>query len=128
MPPLGLMLWTGRCKHLLNRARKLGLVGDCCLVQFAPAQGGTAEGSGAADIPLHTNASENDLRAYVIKRKISGGTMSTKGRQARDVLLGLMKTCRKLGISFFTFLGDRLGLNTGNQTIPPLAELVVAQA
>jgi hypothetical protein len=34
MPPLGLMLWTGRCKHLLNRARKLGLVGDCCLVQF----------------------------------------------------------------------------------------------
>jgi hypothetical protein len=94
----------------------------------APAQGGTAEGSGAADIPLHTNASENDLRACVIKRKISGGTMSTKGRQARDVLLGLMKTCRKLGISFFTFLGDRLGLNTGNQTIPPLAELVVAQA
>jgi len=27
------------------------------------------------DIPLHTNASENDLRACVIKRKISGGTM-----------------------------------------------------
>jgi hypothetical protein len=80
------------------------------------------------DIPLHTNASENDLRTCVIKRKISGGTMSIKGRQARDVLLGLMKTCRKLGISFFTFLGDRLGLNTGNQTIPPLAQLVVAQA
>ncbi|UXN66919.1 transposase (plasmid) [Phyllobacterium sp. A18/5-2] len=80
------------------------------------------------DIPLHTNASENDLRACVIKRKISGGTMSTRGRQARDVLLGLMKTCRKLGISFFNFLGDRLGLNTGNQNIPPLAELVVARA
>ncbi|WP_114948825.1 IS66 family transposase, partial [Microvirga calopogonii] len=28
------------------------------------------------EIPLHTNASENDLRAWVIKRKISGGTMS----------------------------------------------------
>jgi hypothetical protein len=28
--------------------------------------------------------------------------MNTNGRQARDVLLGLMKTCRKLGISFFT--------------------------
>ncbi len=39
-------------------------------------------------IPLHTNASENDLRACVIKRKISGGTMSADGRLARDVMLG----------------------------------------
>ena len=36
----------------------------------------------------------------VTKRKTSGGTMSQDGRTARDVLLGLMKTCRKLGISF----------------------------
>ncbi len=28
------------------------------------------------EIPLHTNASENDLHACVIKRKISGGAMS----------------------------------------------------
>lgn len=76
------------------------------------------------DIPLHTNASENDLRACVIKRKISGGTMSTKGRQARDVLLGLMKTCRKLGLSFYTYLGDRLGLNVTSQRIQPLPALV----
>src|SRR3954467_446967 len=64
-------------------------------------------------IPLHTNASENDLRACVIKRKVSGGTMSVNGRVARDVMLGLSKTCRKLGLSFFTYLGDRLGLNEG---------------
>ena len=63
------------------------------------------------EIPLHTNASENDLRACVIKRKISGGTMSANGRLARDVMLGLLKPCRKLGLSFFTYLGDRLGLN-----------------
>ena len=56
------------------------------------------------EIPLHTNASENDLRACVTKRRISGGTMSADGRQARDVMLGLMKTCRKLGISFFAYL------------------------
>lgn len=30
------------------------------------------------EIPLHTNASENDLRACVTKRRISGGTMSEK--------------------------------------------------
>ena len=38
------------------------------------------------EIPLNTNASENDIRAFVTKRKISGGTVSEKGRQARDVM------------------------------------------
>jgi hypothetical protein len=80
------------------------------------------------EIPLHTNASENDLRACVIKRKISGGTMSADGRVARDVMLGLLKTCRKLGLSFFTYLGDRLGLNGDRPRIPPLADLVIRAA
>ena len=60
------------------------------------------------------------------KRKISGGTMSDKGRQARDVMLGLMKTCRKLGVSFYAYVGDRLSFNAANQKIPPLADLVAA--
>lgn len=76
------------------------------------------------EIPLHTNASENDLRTFVTKRKISGGTMSLDGRIARDVMLGLMKTCQKLSISFYTYLGDRLGLDPAGSTIPSLAELV----
>ncbi len=80
------------------------------------------------EIPLHTNASENDLRAWVIKRKISGGTMSADGRLARDVMLGLLKTCRKLGLSFFTYLGDRLGLNGDQPRVPPLASLVARGA
>jgi hypothetical protein len=80
------------------------------------------------EIPLHTNASENDLRACVIKRKISGGTMSADGRVARDVMLGLSKTCRKLGLSFFTYLGDRLGLNGDRPRIPQLADLVIRAA
>ncbi len=74
-------------------------------------------------IPLHTNGSENDIRACVTKRKISGGTMSTAGRTARDVALGLMKTCRKLGVSFFRYLGDRLRV-PGAIVIPPLPDLV----
>ena len=74
------------------------------------------------EIPLHTNGSENDIRAVVTKRKISGGTISDVGRQARDVMLGLMKTCRKLGVSFFEYLGDRLDVR-GAPTIPPLAKL-----
>jgi len=75
------------------------------------------------EIPLHTNGSENDIRACVTKRKISGGTMSTAGRIARDVMLGLMKTCSKLKVSFFRYLGDRLHV-PGAITIPPLPDLV----
>jgi hypothetical protein len=75
------------------------------------------------EIPLHTNGSENDIRACVTKRKISGGTMSEDGRTARDVLLGLMKTCRKLGISFYRYLGDRLRV-PGAMPVPPLLDLV----
>jgi transposase len=73
---------------------------------------------------LHTNASESDLRAWVIKRKISDSTMSADGRVARDVMLGLLKTCRKLGLSFFTYLGDRLGLNEDQPRIPPLTGVI----
>ncbi|MBP1183002.1 hypothetical protein JOE48_004966 [Methylobacterium sp. PvR107] len=75
------------------------------------------------EIPLHTNGSENDIRACVTKRKISGGTMSEAGRTARDVMFGLMKTCAKLGISFFRYLGDRLGIPDGD-AIPSLPDLV----
>ena len=75
------------------------------------------------DIPLHTNGSENDIRACVTKRKISGGTMSTAGRTARDVLLGPMKTCRKLGVSFHGHLGARLHV-PGAAAVPPLPDLV----
>jgi len=75
------------------------------------------------EIPLHTNGSENDIRTCVTKRKISGGTMSTAGRTARDVMLGLMKTCSKLKVWFFRYLGDRLHV-PGAITIPPLPNLV----
>ena len=78
------------------------------------------------EIPLHTNASENDIRAFVTKRKVSGGTVSEKGRDSRDILLGLAKTCRKLKLSFYEFIGDRLGIP--GPKIPPLATLVTAPA
>ena len=74
------------------------------------------------EIPLNTNASENDIRTVVTKRKISGGTFSDKGRDARDVMLGLYRTCKKLRISFHQFIGDRLGIP--DSKIPPLQTLV----
>ena len=74
------------------------------------------------EIPLNTNGSENDIRTFVTKRKISGGTVSDSGHDARDIMLGLAKTCMKLKLSFYDYLGSRLGL-PGSQ-IPHLAELV----
>jgi hypothetical protein len=73
-------------------------------------------------IPLNTNASENDIRVFVTKRKISGGTVSDRGRDARDVMLGLVKTCRKLKIPFFHYLGARLAIP--GPEIPDLATLI----
>jgi len=74
------------------------------------------------EIPLNTNASENDIRACVTKRKVSGGTVSENGRIARDVMLGLDKTCRKLNISFFNYLGARLKIPGPHR--PPPATLI----
>jgi hypothetical protein len=62
------------------------------------------------EVPLHTNGSERDLRPQVVKRRISGGTRSDLGRDCRDAFLGLLLTCAKLGVSFWAYLGDRLGV------------------
>jgi uncharacterized small protein (DUF1192 family) len=75
------------------------------------------------EIPLHTNGSENDIRAQVTRRKVSGGTRSNPGRDCRDAFLGLAKTCAKLSLSFWDYLGARLGI-PGQASIPPLPNLV----
>ena len=70
------------------------------------------------EIPLHTNGSENDIRCQVTKRKISGGTRSDTGRDCRDAFLGLAKTCAKLGIAFWDYLGARLAVPTTHMSQP----------
>lgn len=77
------------------------------------------------EIPLHNNLSENDIRDYVKKRKISATTRSDTGRKARDTLLSLKKTCQKLGISFYSYLYDRI---SKKNLFPPLPQLIRAKA
>jgi Transposase IS66 family len=76
-------------------------------------------------VPLHTNLSEGHLRDYVKKRKISGGTRSELGREARDTFASLKKTCRELGVNFWAYLQDRV---RGVGRIPRLAELIRRKA
>jgi hypothetical protein len=77
------------------------------------------------DVVLHTNGSEGDIRGFVTKRKISGGTRSDLGRRCRDGFASLKKTCRKLGISYWDYLGDRIK-QLG--AIPPLPDLIRERA
>ena len=47
------------------------------------------------------------MHAFVTKRKISGRTISEKGRQARDVMLASPRIYIELKIPFFDYLDDR---------------------
>jgi hypothetical protein len=76
--------------------------------------------------PLHTNGSENDIRCYVTRRKVSAGTRSDVGRDCRDAFLGLAKTCDKLGIAVWDYLGSRLKV-AGRRLIQPLDRYVRAR-
>lgn len=77
------------------------------------------------EFPLHNNAAETDIREYVTRRKISGGTRSALGRRARDTFVGLKKTCRKLGISFWNYLTSRLH---GSEQVLSLSDVIRAKA
>jgi hypothetical protein len=73
------------------------------------------------EVPLHTHGSESDLRDYVKKKKVSGGTRSDLGRRSRGTFASLKKTCRKLDISFWNYLRDRI---SGAHNVPPLPQIV----
>jgi hypothetical protein len=75
------------------------------------------------EVPLHTNGSENDIRCQVTRRKVSAGTRSDLGRDCRDAFLGLGKTCTKLGVAVWDYLGSRLRV-PGHPVVPPLPELI----
>ncbi len=56
---------------------------------------------------------------------ISGSTRSEAGRRCRDTFASLKKTCRKLGVSFWEYLKDRV---SGNNAIPTLGVLIAQKA
>jgi hypothetical protein len=60
------------------------------------------------ELPLHNNAAELGARTMVLRRNISYGTQSETGTKAWDTFLSLVATTRKLGISFFKYIRDRV--------------------
>lgn len=91
--------------------------------------GETAPGNGVSklldrdadfDVPDVRMAQHQLVKGDVARRR------KGDGRQARDFMLGLIKTSRKLGLSF-AYLGDRIGVNGTAERILPLPDLVSAQ-
>jgi hypothetical protein len=79
------------------------------------------------EIPPHNNGAENAIRCVVTKRRISGGTRSEAGKQARDTFLSLLKTCTKLAVSFWDYLGARLKIPDA-AAVPWLPDLIRQRA
>ena len=77
------------------------------------------------ELPLHNNAAELAVRRRVRKLNVSFGPVSDAGRQAWDTMQSLNGTVEKLGLSFWSYLEDRIH---ELHAIPPLADLVRSKA
>jgi hypothetical protein len=77
------------------------------------------------EIPLHNNAAELAARKRVRRRKISFGTRSEDGTKAWDTFATLEATAKKLGVSFYEYIYDRI---SNAYKMPSLADLISRRA
>lgn len=73
------------------------------------------------EIPLHNNPAELAARQRVRKRDVSFGPRTTDGLAAWDTFMSLAETAKKLGVSFYEYVYDRL---SGQNLLPSLADLL----
>jgi len=77
------------------------------------------------EIPLHNNSAELAARKRVRRRKISFGTRSEDGTKAWDTFATLEATAKKLGVSFYEYIYDRV---SGACKMSSLADLISTRA
>ena len=73
------------------------------------------------EVPLHNNASELGARVSARRRDVSLHSKSVRGARAMDIFTTLVQTCKKLEVSAYAYLRDRLA--QANQ-LPRLATLI----
>ncbi|WP_017318871.1 IS66 family transposase [Mastigocladopsis repens] len=73
------------------------------------------------ELPLHNNPAELAARTMVQRRNVSYATQTTEGTQAWDTFMSLVATTRKLEISFFEYMRDRI---SQIRAIPSLAQVI----
>ncbi len=72
-------------------------------------------------IPLHNNPAELGARRRVRKRDISFGPRTQDGCEAWDTFMTLVATAKKLGVSFYDYVFDRVA---DIYALPSLAQLI----
>ena len=77
------------------------------------------------EIPLHNNPAELGARMRVRKRDVSFGPRTPDGAKAWDTLMTIAATAKKLGVSFYRYIHDRV---SGTLKMPSLADLITEQA
>jgi len=77
------------------------------------------------EILLHNNPAELGARQRVRKRDVSFGPRTAEGAKAWDTFMSLADTARKLGVSFYHFIHDRV---TGANQMPALADIIAERA
>jgi len=73
------------------------------------------------EIPLHNNDAELGARTQVRKRDVSLHTMTEEGTKASDTFMTIVQTAKKLGVSAYDYIGDRVSKSL---KMPSLAELI----
>jgi hypothetical protein len=73
------------------------------------------------EIPLHNNPAELGARQRVRKRDISFGPRSLDGAASWDTFMTLVATAKKLKVSFFAYIYDRV---SGANALTSLAEII----
>src|SRR5659263_622878 len=76
------------------------------------------------EIPLHNNDAELGARTQVRKRDVSLHTMTEEGTKASDTFMTIVQTAKKLGVSAYDYIGDRVSKSF---KMPSLAELIGAK-
>ena len=73
------------------------------------------------ELPLHNNEAELGARVQARKRDVSLHTMSLAGTQSQDTFLTIVQTAKKLGVSAYDYIYDRV---SKRYRLPSLAELI----
>ncbi len=77
------------------------------------------------EIPLHNNLSENGARVQKRREDVSLQTKTDEGTKAKDTMMSIVETCKRLGVSAYKFIYDRV-----SQTfeLPTLGALIRERA
>ncbi|MCP4398591.1 MAG: transposase [bacterium] len=77
------------------------------------------------EVPLHNNLSENAARVEKRRKDASLQTKTDAGTKAKDTMMSIVETCKKLSISSYKLIHDRV---KKIHKFPSLAEMIRAKA